>query len=545
MNPVLLTVSLCVLMQGPETRPAPKDMVRAEQELALGQIAFQKKAYKKAIQHFNKALKHRRDWIRARRWRGLAYSLTGRNREAEEDLTAAVGENPQNVTLRKALARVQIAQSKFMWALRQLQAVAEMKPADLNVRLKMAYCLMRLEEYGDAREVLQKVLKAARSAGLKRKARFLLGLCQYRKDKFEKARVLLGGVGSGPGGPDPWRRGAREVLELLLTRQFGVTKGFGWTLSVGGGLDTNPAMNHEGDPGWTRTTDAAVDAYLAGRIWWTPLVKGRHSLGGELAVQRHFYVAAWDDETQDRVSAFNMTILEAGGIYRYGYLSGNRHRSLGVGYNFMLTQLDGGKGIPSEAEPFIFMEKHGMRLTHQWRHNPVHSTELLVRPWYVAYRDKDRDGAGFKASVRHSAFLFGRRFKLFPELWTGYQHTRWQAWQHAYVGGWIGVSWLAPWSLDVTGAVSYEFRHYMNSSEAFEGQVPNAWRLEPGMDRMDHVFNVSAGVGRALDKKKRWRLDLSVRYTYNLSGAELYRYSRLAVLFGVTAAMERTSRGWR
>ena len=267
MNTVVLIASLCVFGQGPEVRPASADMVRAEQELALGQIAFQIKAYKKALLHFNTALRLRKDWVRARQWRGLAYSLTGQNRRAEEDLTAAVGENPRNVTLRKALARVQMAQSKFMWALRQLQAVAEMKPRDMKVRLKMAYCLMRLEEYSDARDVLKKVLKAARTAEVKRRARFLLGLCQFRKDRFEKARVLLGGVGSGPGGPDPWRKGAREVLELLLTRQYGITRGFGWTLSVGGGLDTNPAMNHEGDPGWTKTTDAAVDMFLSGRIW--------------------------------------------------------------------------------------------------------------------------------------------------------------------------------------------------------------------------------------------------------------------------------------
>ena len=68
----------------------------------------------------------------------------------------------------------------------------------------------------------------------------------------------------------------------------------------------------------------------------------------------------------------------------------------------------------------------------------------------------------------------------------------------------------------------------MRSSEAFAW--PNAWDLPSGEDRVDHAMSVAAGLGRALDKKKRWRVDLSVRYTYNASKAGLYRYSRLAVL---------------
>lgn len=521
---------------------ADRALVEAEEWLSRGQIAFAQKDYRKAAGMLDTALKLRSGWTVARYWRGMARALLGQHKKAEEDLQAAAYEitNDQNLLL--TLGRVQLAQGKYMWAMRQLQAVLEMDRSNNEARLELSYCLMRLEEYDDAIKQLRVLLKSNPKAETGRRGRVLLGICLYRKQKLDQAREVLGRAG-GTRSMDDWGRGSREMLEILLGRQFGAEKGWGFSITVGGGVDTNPAMNEEGLAGWSRTKDTALDAFLTGRAWWTPLVRGRHSITGELGIQRHFYVAAWNDETQDRVSAFNMTVISAGGLYRYDYLSRSKHRSLSIGYTFQLNQLDGGKGIPSEPDAFLFSEKHGGLVSWLWRHDPKHTTELQVRPWWMTFRDKDRDGFGAKVSVRHSAFLMNNRFKLFPEVFGGYQHTRWEAWRHLSLGGWTGLSYLMPFSLDLTGSLSYELRYYDGSAEAFEGISPNSWLLPQGKDRLDQILSIGAGIGRTLDKKKRWRVDLSLRYSYNWSRAELYSYGRFTALLGVTASMERISGG--
>jgi hypothetical protein len=209
-----------------------------------------------------------------------------------------------------------------------------------------------------------------------------------------------------------------------------------------------------------------------------------------------------------------------------------------VGYLFRLVQLDGGKGLPGEEDPFLFSETHGLALGWQRQVNPNRILELTLEPSYTAYRDRDRDGAGGRASARWSLFFHDRKLKLFPEVFAGYDHARWEGWRYASAGLWLGVSYLGPWNIDLSGSLSHESRFHPQSKDVFGEPGPNVWQLDADTYRHDHVTSVAFGLGRALDERKIWRADLSVRYMRSWSTAEFFKYSRLTALLSVSATLE-------
>jgi hypothetical protein len=211
---------------------------------------------------------------------------------------------------------------------------------------------------------------------------------------------------------------------------------------------------------------------------------------------------------------------------------------LRLGYAYQVVQLDGGKGLPGEADPFLFSETHGLALAWQLQNHPDRIQEYMVEPSYSAFRDRDRDGAAVKATTRWSLFFMNHKFKLFPECHVGYRHARFTGWRYLTAGLWLGVSYLGPWQLDLSGSVSQEAHVHPQSKGAFETEGPNAWQLPNDEYRHDHVTSLALGVGRALDKRRIWRLDLSMRYMRSWSTADFFKYSRVTALLAVTATLD-------
>ena len=504
----------------------------AELKLAKGQISFQKGDYKEAVRYMDQALELDDENGEALYWRGLAHLWLKNYQKAENDLMAASSERSEDVSLRMALGRAQLAQGKFMWAMRQFGFVTEQQPENIEALLDLGYCLMRIDAYDDAKEVLGRALKAAPKGDMRTRAKLLLGVCHYRGKNLPRARGLLLDVRRGN-----WRRGARVVLDRILESESGIEKGWRAYFTAGAGVDSNPVMGDEPIPGLSRSEDAALDFMLGAGLGWTPFVKGAHSLSGRIDLGRHFYVAPWDlSGAHERVSAFSMTTLAAGGDYTFAYLKKKGPRKLSVGYLFRLVQLDGGDGLPGEEKPFIFSESHGLSLSWSLQNHVNRTFELQLQPSYSAYRDRDRDGAGVVGKARWSLFFLDKKLKLFPELSLSYDDARFEGWKNISAGGWVGVSYLGPWKLDFTGSLSQEARIHPESKDAF-GVGANPWQLDPGEMRHDHVTAAAIGVGRPLDKKGTWRMDLSTRYMRSWSTAKFFKYSRLTAMLSVTAVI--------
>jgi len=232
-----------------------------------------------------------------------------------------------------------------------------------------------------------------------------------------------------------------------------------------------------------------------------------------------------------------MTTVSAGGDYTFAYLTKKGPRSLKVGYLFRLVQLDGGEGLPGEEDPFIFSETHGLSLRWNLQNHADRIMELALSPTYSAYRDRDRDGAGLRGKARWSLFFLDHKFKVFPEFSLSYDDAEFKGWRYATAGLWVGVSYRAPWKLDLSGSFSQEARFHPSSKNAF-GIGPNPWQLESDTYRQDHVTAVAVGVGRTLDAKGIWRLDLSARYMRSWSTAGFFKYSRVTGLLSVSATLE-------
>ena len=502
----------------------------AERELALGQLAYRESRFKEAVNHFDEALKHGADEAETLYWRGLAHFRLGNHEKAEGDLMAASSEFSDDIPLRLALGRAQMAQGKFMWAMRQFMFVTEERPEDVEALLDLAYSLMRMHAFTEATEVLENAIKIAPEGDLRDRAGLLLGICHYRAENMSDARGLLFGIRKGR-----LARGAGQVLERILEMEASIEKGWRAYFTAGAGVDSNPVMGDEPIPGLSRSEDAALDFMLAAGLHWTPFVRGAHSLAGRIDLGRHFYVAPWDlEEAHKNVEAFSMTTVSAGGDYTFAYLRPRGVRKLKVGYNFRLVQLDGGDGLPGEDKPFIFSESHGLSLNWSMQNRADRTFDLQLRPFYSAYRDNDRDGAGVMGKARWSLFFREGRLKLFPELTLGYTDAQFDGWKHLTAGGWLGMSWLGPWNLDFSGYLSQEARIHPASKNAF-GVGANPWNLDSDVYRQDHVTTLAAGVGRRLDEKGRWRMDLHTRYMRSWSTAKFFQYSRITAMLSVTA----------
>jgi len=508
----------------------------AEAALARGQMDLRVGRFAAAVVAFSRALRLGADPVTVRHWRGVALAEQGRIADAERDLAFVATRRPHDRDLAMQLGRVLLAEGKFMWAMRRLQSVVRADPHRAKAWMLLGYCLMRLEEYDDAVDVLRRARRLARSKRLRARTGVLLGIVRLHQGKVARSVVLMTRSARASG------LAVGSVTDLLRVRLAGNPGRWGASVSLGSGFDSNPAMGPDLVPGWARSSEGAADVALSVSGWYRPLDRHGHSLRGGLSLQRHFYVPPKGRGAEALVSAFSMTVLSADSTYQYQYLSSDGLDGIQAGYRFSLVELDGGSSMPGEPEPFLYSENHSMELAWQ-RTMKNGDISVTVQPGYGAYRDRDRDGFWGQADCAVSHFYLGRKLRLYVRLGFNLHDARWKAWRWAGVGAWSAVSWFAPGSLDVVGWASYDFHRHFDSAGALTSGELNQWELAPGAMRQDHLLTLTAGIGRRLDRKGRWRLDLSVRYLKSWSTAGFFAYSRFMGLVAVTGAFGSDRRG--
>ena len=508
----------------------------AEAALARGQMDLRAGRSAAAVIAFSRALRLGADPVTVRHWRGVALGEQGRIADAERDLSFVATRRPHDSDLAMQLGRVLLAEGKFMWAMRRLQSVVRADPHRAKAWMLLGYCLMRLEEYDDAADVLRRARRLARSKRLRARADVLLGVVRLHQGKVARSVALMTRSARASG------LAVGSVTSLLRARLAGNSGRWGASVSLGSGFDSNPAMGPDFVPGWAKSSEGAADVALSASGWYRPLDRHGHSLRGGLSLQRHFYVPPRGRGADDLVSAFAMTVLNADSTYQYQYLSSDGLEGIQAGYRFSLVELDGGPSMPGEPGPFLYSENHSMDLAWQ-RTMKNGDIAVTVQPGYGAYRDRDRDGLWGQADCAVSHFFLGRKLRLYVRLGFNLHDAKWKAWRWAGVGAWSAVSWLAPGSLDVVGWASYDFHKHFDSTGALTSGELNQWELAPGATRQDHLLTLTAGIGRRLDRKGRWRLDLSVRYLKSWSSAGFFAYSRFMGVVAVTGAFGADRRG--
>ncbi len=496
--------------------------------LARAQAAVTSKDFQEALALLTAARALGADEATVLAWR--AQIAIGRQRWSRADrlYERLAALRPQDPHVLLTLAQLDLKTGKLIWAMRRFQAASHFSEVADRALLGLARTLIEMGEFGDALEQAQAAAKKAKTKARRRKAMALAAVCRYRLDRPALARQAALSAGASPV--------TRRLEELLIGRLTGPESRWSLHLSTGMGTDSNPTMGPEPVPGWTGRAQAALDLVIQADAAWRPMVRPRHVVLLQGAVTRHFYIAPWKDEWNAQVSSFDMTTLSAGGDYFRRHLIQTGMDAFRIGYHYELVELDGGAGISSEPGPFLYSERH--RLILGWnRHWDEAALDLRLEPSYAAFRDRDRDGPSLKILGDLSRFFLGRRLRLYGRTSLEWSHARWSPWRWLGLGLWTAASYLAPWQMDLVAWASYDFHDHFLSKDAFPQPGANPWGLPSGQVRRDHLLTFAFGLGRKIDTRGRWRLDVKLSYLTSRSTAAFYTYSRLVALLAVTGHM--------
>ncbi len=515
----MLTLLALLLCLSPVNRPL------AEHHLAKGILAYKKGQYANALAHFERAGRLAPTTPSLAHWEGLTRVQLRQFKRAEKLLLKALGElDSPNAPFLKILGRVQLELGKPSWAMRSLSGAVEIAPQDMEARYYLAYTLVKLEEYDEAHKLLKALLKGKHP--YTHRARLLLGIVSYRKKLLPLARRQL----SLALGEPSQRSLTSKLLRVILIKELGLKTGFGGSLLVRAGFDSNPALNASPDMGTIAPKKGAFATSLAAWLFYSPI----RQLSVETSLKRTFYTHP-DSTTGEQVSSFNASSLDLGLFFRHHYLSRGRHRRLEGAYLFSLLGLDGGAGIPNEPSFFLFSERHSLLFLYNHAFNEKNSLELTFSPSYTVFRDENRDGPGAQLALKSAHFFFRNRFKLFPMVYLSGNGAEWDPWE-SYTGGlWLGLSTLGPKKTDLTASVGYQATLYPESGR----DTSPIWGLDAGKNRLDHTFTLSLSLSKSI-VKGRVRLGLSLSYMNQISNATFFDYDRLMALVTLSGQWDKT-----
>jgi Tetratricopeptide repeat len=504
----------------------------AQVQFTLGQLSYKQKKYEKSLKHFNSALKLNPALANIKQWRGLTLFALKKYKEALPDLEFASTKNRSNANLYKILGVTQLHLKKYMWALRNLKGSLELNDKDNEVRLYLGYCLLRVDEFDDAKELFNEIIKNEKDIKLVKKAKFFLSLCYLKDKKYKNARLTLSGISSGE-----WGKTSSSLLQMLSIKELGLIKGYGTFVSFNSGFDSNPSVNNE-NYGAINEKDKGITVSFTTKMWWNPT----YHLNSDFSVKRSSY-HSFDSEVNERIKSFNFTSINGGGSYLFNYLSSGLHKGFRIGYRFNLNLLDGGEGIPLEPDLFVFSEKHNLTFSWYSIKSKNRSVTLDFKTYYSAYRDEAREGPGYLLTASWHLFFKKQKYKFFPQIFTGYHHAKWDPWKIVNLGVWLGGSMVGFFNLDYTGWISHEIKFHLNSAPEFQDEPDNSWGIQPGAYREDYETSIAFSVGKSIDKKKRLRVDLSLSYLNNWSTASFFKYERFIALLGISYNYDFSKRG--
>ncbi len=509
----------------PSPNPEYQNQTSAELLLARAQAAILAHRYRKARDLLAAAQALGADRATILVWQARIALEQGDWAKADSLYEALAATRPNDARTLLTLARLDFKLGKYIWAMRRFQRAAQDPRVQGEARLGLARTLIKMEEFADAARQADLAARSATRPKTRRQAKALAALCRYRLDRIRAARKDTLAAGDGPT--------TRRLAGLLVERLVGPQPQWVVHASAGLGTDSNPTMGPEPVVGWTDSNQAAMDLTIQADAQWNPVVRAAHHLSLQGSVTRHFYFAPWDRDIADQVSSFDMTTLSVAGDYFRRKLTKAGLDSLRLGYRFDLVELDGGPGIPTEPNAFLYSERHRLVVGWDKRWDRA-NLDLRFEPAYAAFRDKDRDGPSMSLITSASRFFLGRRLRLYGKASVEWSHARWEPWRWIGLGMWAAVSYLGPWKLDVVGWSSYDFHDHFQSADAFPKAGQNPWGLPSGTQRRDHLLTLAVGLGRRIDRDSRWRMDLNLRYQTSRSNAEFFTYSRLVAMLSVT-----------
>jgi tetratricopeptide (TPR) repeat protein len=192
----------------------PRD-ARGQYAVALMQTSIE--AYGDAEPRLQRAIELDPHWAKPRLLLAQVLSATGRTQQAREALKAAVDEQPDDVPLRSAYAKLLVESKDYGAALAEYRTLRRKAPKDVEILLTTALVAMQAEDWSEARKAWNGLIESGEHTD---EARYFLAQTEELADRPEVALELYRQVVDGP-----FRIDAGTRLAVLAAKAGRVAEG--------------------------------------------------------------------------------------------------------------------------------------------------------------------------------------------------------------------------------------------------------------------------------------------------------------------------------
>jgi Tfp pilus assembly protein PilF len=301
-----------------------------EVDFAKGVVAFSRKDYPRAEEHFSAVLREQPQNPRAIYYLGQILFLSDRIDEAVERFRQALALGPEMTLVRVDLAQALIRRGDFAAAETELRLAAPSSPDRAAVQYFLGFCLYQMGRYQDSIEHLMRARDLDQGFGAS--AGYYLGLAQARSGKIAEAKESFRALAFGTENPDISDMARHNLSVLGASRPR--ARSFGVFATAGGGYDSNVALQADQGSG-----SGSARLFLAAGGYLNLLQDERQNLAASFSLSQSLYLG-------NSMSGFDLTDVSAFIGYR---------RALGrlrfeAGYQGSLDWLsDIGLGNPTRA----------------------------------------------------------------------------------------------------------------------------------------------------------------------------------------------------
>ena len=236
----------------------------------------------------------------------------------------------------------------------------------------------------------------------------------------------------------------------------------------------------------------------------------RHTLAGRVGFYRAFYLP------DDHVADYDYTQVAASAYYQLrGALGATRHQ-LQVGYDFALGLFDGTP--PLADENHIYSELHGLRSVWSIRETPDLQTRVSVLVQNRSFAARRRNNTGFTVGVGQTVAVPHAGVQIYVEGTVRVEDAYSLDYDVVAPGALLSVSGRLPWELILSGWALFEHEAHPASSEG----------------RVDEQLTTSLALQRLIIR--HLGVTLSWMHNENISTVERFYYRRDVVslsLWGV------------
>jgi tetratricopeptide (TPR) repeat protein len=167
----------------------------AKAHYAVALVLSSAKAHAEAEPHLRRAIAIEPSWHKPRLLLVQVLVSTDRMAEARDALKDTLEQNPDDVPLRTAYARLLLDAKELEAAYEQFRILQVKAPKDADVQVTAALVAMQLERWGDARETWKALISAGQRT---QDARYFLAQTEEHAGDAERAAALYGEITDGP-----------------------------------------------------------------------------------------------------------------------------------------------------------------------------------------------------------------------------------------------------------------------------------------------------------------------------------------------------------